>query len=88
MQAKIAEEQGIALLLQLMVAPPSVEIQVEVAYTLGCVVLNNKENQERLKQQTLFKFDSLLELLNSNDDVSKVSDVIPELFFPLCRQCG
>lgn len=68
-QCKIAEEQGISLLVQLMANPPSVEIQVEVAYTLGCVVLSNGENQEKLREETVFKFDILLDLLSSDDDV-------------------
>ena len=70
-QRKIAEENAIATLVQLMLSPQSVEIQVEVAYTLGCVVLSNGENQQRLKEEQCFKFDILLDLLSSDDDVSR-----------------
>ncbi|ELU04066.1 hypothetical protein CAPTEDRAFT_159631 [Capitella teleta] len=72
MQAKISEEQGISLLVQLMLAPPSVDIQVEVAYTLGCVVLSNRENQEKLRQHAHFKFDTLLDLLESKDETLRL----------------
>ncbi len=48
--------------------------QVEVAYTLGCVVLNNRENQENVKEEK-FSFRVLLELLYSSDKV-------------LCPRCG
>ena len=43
---------------------------MEVAYTLGCVVLNNHDNQEKLKEEEDFKFDVLLDLLQSSNKVT------------------
>jgi hypothetical protein len=56
-------------LVQLLVYPPNVEIQVEVASTLGCVVLSNTVNQERLKEHPDFQFEILLDLLKLPDKV-------------------
>ena len=56
--------------------PPTPEIQVEVANTLGCVVLCYTPNQERLREDTPFKFDLLLDLLESDDEVSFVCCVV------------
>ena len=41
----------------------------QVAYTLGCVVLNNSENQDKLHDEPGFKFDILLHLLATADEV-------------------
>ena len=69
-QKHIAEENALTTLVQLLVAPPNKEIQVEVAYTIGCVVLANAENQEKLLEEPGFKYDILLDLLNSGLMVS------------------
>ena len=74
-QDKIAEEGAISTLVQLLVSPPSVEIQVEVAYSLGCVVLGNKENQEKMREEPGFSFQILLELLESSDEVCLAADI-------------
>ncbi len=47
--------------------------QVEVAYTLGCVVLSHQENQEKLREEPGFRFDVLLDLLQSPDKVHVIS---------------
>ncbi len=71
-QRKIAnEERAIPVLVHLFIAPPNVEIQVEVAYTLGCVILSNADNQEKIRDEPLFKFNTLLELLTSEDEVTQ-----------------
>ena len=44
-----------------------------MAYTLGCVVLNNHDNQEKLKEEEDFKFDVLLDLLQSSNKVDTSS---------------
>ncbi|CAL1533328.1 unnamed protein product [Lymnaea stagnalis] len=67
-QGKIADEGGIPVLVHHLAKPPNEEIQVEVAITLGCVVLSNKENQEKLADEPGFKFDILLNLLRAKDD--------------------
>ena len=68
-QRKIAEEGGIPVLVNLLLYPPNDEIQVEVAISLGCVVLSNKENQEKLAEEPSFRFNTLLNLLRSKDQV-------------------
>ncbi len=67
----MAEEQIIPILVNLLASPLREEVQVEVAYTLGCVVLGNRENQERLSEEPLFKHDLLLDLLDTPDSVSQ-----------------
>ncbi|RUS87780.1 hypothetical protein EGW08_004445 [Elysia chlorotica] len=66
-QRKIAEEGAIPVLVNLLLYPPNDEIQVEVAISLGCVVLSNKENQEKLAEEPSFRFNTLLTLLRSKD---------------------
>ena len=68
-QAKIAEEHAIPSLVQLLVSTPSEQIQVEVAYALGCVVLGNRDNQEKLREENGFRFRILLDLLQRPDEV-------------------
>jgi len=65
----MAEENAIGLLVQLLADPPSEEIQVEVAYSLACLVLGNSVNQERLSMEPAFSFDLLLQLLSSPNEV-------------------
>ncbi|XP_070211365.1 ankyrin and armadillo repeat-containing protein-like isoform X4 [Littorina saxatilis] len=67
-QRRIAEEGGIPILVQILLNPPSEEVQVEVAISLGCVVLSNRENQEKLQEEPNFKFDILLDLLRSRNE--------------------
>ncbi|CAG5120159.1 unnamed protein product, partial [Candidula unifasciata] len=66
-QLKIAEEGGLTVLVHLLENAPSKEIQVEVAITLACVTLSCKENQEKLAEEPLFSFDTLLSLLRLKD---------------------
>lgn len=68
-QRKIAEEGAIYYLVQLLNDPPTEEVQVEVAIALGCIVLSNPSNQEKLQEEKDFKFDVLLDLLRSEDEV-------------------
>ena len=68
-QRKIAEEGGIPVLVNLLINPPNEDIKVEVAMALGCVVLSNKENQEKLQEEPGFKFNILLALFRSKDRV-------------------
>ncbi|KAL3832524.1 hypothetical protein ACJMK2_024159, partial [Sinanodonta woodiana] len=79
-QRKIAEEGAVPHLVRLLNKPLSEEIQVEVAMSLGCIILCNPENQEKLTnshlenqdkgqnpEDYLFKFAVLLELLKSKN---------------------
>ncbi|XP_055872246.1 ankyrin and armadillo repeat-containing protein-like [Biomphalaria glabrata] len=67
-QGKIADEGGLPVLVNLLAKPPNDEIQVEVAFTLGTVILSNHENQEKLAEEATFKFDTLLTMLRSKDE--------------------
>ncbi|KAK7484931.1 hypothetical protein BaRGS_00023851, partial [Batillaria attramentaria] len=66
-QRRIADEGGIPILVQILIHPPSEEVQVEVAISLACVVLSNRENQEKLQEEPTFKFELLLDLLKSRN---------------------
>ena len=68
-QRYIAEEGGIPVLVHILMNPPSQEVQVEVAISLGSVVLSNRANQEKLQEEDSFKFDILLNLLTSDEQV-------------------
>ena len=70
-QNKISEEGTIATLVQLLKSSSNELIQVEVATTLGCVILSNKANQEILEEEPLFSVSLLLRLLHSRDEVSR-----------------
>ena len=61
-----------------------------MAYTLGCVVLNNHDNQERLKEEEDFKFDVLLDLLQSSNKVTWTLPPYSQLstYRPICFQSG
>ena len=68
-QRAIAEENAFGVLVSLFLNPPNQNVQVEVAYTIGCLVLGNHENQELLKE-TDFSYLILVQLLNEADPVS------------------
>ena len=90
-QQKIAEEQAIPTLVQLLAKPPNENIQVQVAFTLGCVVLSNRDNQEKLREETEFKFKILLDLLHRPDEVGREIEKTPQRnlqeTFLLCYYC-
>lgn len=65
-QNAIAEENAITLLVEWFLNPPSEDVQVEVAYALGCLVLGNAENQAKLNEEEEFSFNTLRQLLNSS----------------------
>ncbi|XP_052802485.1 ankyrin and armadillo repeat-containing protein-like isoform X4 [Mya arenaria] len=66
-QNKIAEEGAIPLLVQQLNDPISEEVQVEVAISLGCIILSNTKNQDILNEEADFRFEVLLELLKSKN---------------------
>ena len=67
-QRAIAEENTLSILVQLFLNPPNPSVQVEVAYTIGCIVLGNHANQDIL-METNFSFLTLVHLLNGYDKV-------------------
>ena len=68
-QRAIAEENALKILVNLFMSPPNQSVQVEVAYTIGCIVLGNHDNQEILLE-TNFSYMVLVHLLNGYDKVS------------------
>ncbi|OWF40013.1 ankyrin and armadillo repeat-containing protein-like isoform X3 [Mizuhopecten yessoensis] len=67
-QKRIAEENAIPILVGVLNNPLSEKVQVEVATSLGCIILSNSENQEKLQDCENFKFDMLLDLLKSKNE--------------------
>ncbi|XP_033103193.1 ankyrin and armadillo repeat-containing protein-like isoform X2 [Anneissia japonica] len=68
-QAKIAEEHTIQTLVQLLRASHNDMIKVEIAITLGYIILGNKENEALLKEEPAFNIRLLLQLQMSKDQV-------------------
>ncbi|PIK39875.1 hypothetical protein BSL78_23293 [Apostichopus japonicus] len=66
-QEKISEEGAINTLVQLLLASRNEYIRVEIAITLGCIILGNKKNQELLLDESAFSVHLLLDLLYSTD---------------------
>ncbi|XP_071948397.1 ankyrin and armadillo repeat-containing protein-like [Antedon mediterranea] len=69
MQAKIAEENTIQTLAQLLRASNNDMIKVEIAITLGYIMLGNKENEVLLKNEPAFNISLLLDLQKSDDQM-------------------
>ena len=68
-QRKIAEEYTISTLVSIFRSTSNEYIQVEIANTLACIILGNKDNQELLKQEPQFEMQLLLNLLHSKKKV-------------------
>ncbi|XP_030066239.1 ankyrin and armadillo repeat-containing protein [Microcaecilia unicolor] len=66
-QEKIAEEGGLPTLMQLLRAHNSLQIKVETACTLACVVLMNHHLQTELLKNEGFDYTDVLELLQAPD---------------------
>ncbi|PAA83871.1 hypothetical protein BOX15_Mlig007209g2, partial [Macrostomum lignano] len=64
-QSRLAEEGAIELLTELLANSPVPEVQAEAAYSLGCLVLRNGDNQLQLKQLPQFSYSLLLALLDA-----------------------
>ena len=71
-QKRIADENTIALLVQVISDNRSEELRVEAAYTIACLVLANNDNREILKEQTPFRYALMFELLQSEDEVNGI----------------
>ncbi|XP_052246071.1 ankyrin and armadillo repeat-containing protein-like isoform X2 [Dreissena polymorpha] len=66
-QNRIAEEGAIPLLVKQLNEPISDEVQVQVAMSLGCLILSNPKNQDLLNEVPNFKFEVLLDMLKSKN---------------------
>ncbi|XP_078536495.1 ankyrin and armadillo repeat-containing protein isoform X2 [Lissotriton helveticus] len=66
-QTQITEEQAMTALVHLLRTHPSLQIKVEVACTLACIVLRNTSLQNCLQGKEGFKYSDVLELLHAPD---------------------
>ncbi|XP_038077595.1 ankyrin and armadillo repeat-containing protein-like isoform X2 [Patiria miniata] len=66
-QSKIAEENTISTLVSIFLTTRHDYIKVEIANTLACIILGNKENQALLKEEPQFEMQMLLNLLHSKN---------------------
>nr|XP_020849203.1 ankyrin and armadillo repeat-containing protein isoform X3 [Phascolarctos cinereus] len=66
-QQYIVDEQAFPILIQLLRNHPSIQIKVEVACALACIVLKNDKLQDILQEEEGFKYDDVLYLLHSPD---------------------
>ncbi|CAM5147572.1 unnamed protein product [Eretmochelys imbricata] len=66
-QENIVEEQALPILVHLLKNHNSLQIKVEVAYSLACIVLRNSNLQTVLQEEEGFVYSDVLELLNAPD---------------------
>ncbi|XP_043927926.1 ankyrin and armadillo repeat-containing protein-like [Protopterus annectens] len=66
-QQKIVEEQALPILVNLLKHHSSLQVKVEAACTLGCIVLGNTSLQVALKEKEDFSYTDVLELLQSSN---------------------
>ncbi|XP_050772345.1 ankyrin and armadillo repeat-containing protein [Gopherus flavomarginatus] len=66
-QENIVDEQALPILVHLLKNHNSLQIKVEVAYSLACIVLRNSNLQTVLQEEEGFNYSDVLELLNTPD---------------------
>uniref|UniRef100_A0A8C8RZJ2 Ankyrin and armadillo repeat containing n=1 Tax=Pelusios castaneus TaxID=367368 RepID=A0A8C8RZJ2_9SAUR len=66
-QENIVEEQALPILVHLLKSHNSLQIKVEVAYSLACIVLRNSNLQTVLQEEEGFDYSDVLELLSAPD---------------------
>uniref|UniRef100_A0A8C3I6V2 Ankyrin and armadillo repeat containing n=1 Tax=Chrysemys picta bellii TaxID=8478 RepID=A0A8C3I6V2_CHRPI len=66
-QENIVDEQALPILVHLLKNHNSLQIKVEVAYSLACIVLRNSNLQTVLQEEEGFDYSDVLELLNAPD---------------------
>ncbi|XP_068920648.1 ankyrin and armadillo repeat-containing protein [Petaurus breviceps papuanus] len=66
-QQYIVDEQAFPVLINLLRHHPSLQIKVEVACALACIVLKNDKLQDILQEEEGFRYDDVLYLLHSSD---------------------
>ncbi|KYO33714.1 ankyrin and armadillo repeat-containing protein isoform B [Alligator mississippiensis] len=66
-QENIVEEQALPILVNLLKHHNSLQIKVEVAYSLACIVLKNSKLQAVLQEKEGFSYTDVLELLYAPD---------------------
>ncbi|KAK6982765.1 ankyrin and armadillo repeat-containing protein [Biomphalaria glabrata] len=71
-QNSVLQSQGIRFLLALLVHSANEVIQVEAAYTLGCVSMGNKQILKEISKHSDFSFVRILRLLYSNQPIVRL----------------
>ncbi|XP_057614482.1 ankyrin and armadillo repeat-containing protein isoform X1 [Chionomys nivalis] len=66
-QQFVVEENAFPVLIQLLRSHPSLNIKVEVAFSLACIVLGNDLLQKELQEKEGFQYSDVLYLLHSKD---------------------
>nr|XP_048311970.1 ankyrin and armadillo repeat-containing protein isoform X2 [Myodes glareolus] len=66
-QQFVVEENAFPVLIQLLRSHPSINIKVEVAFSLACIVLGNDLLQKELQEKEGFEYSDVLHLLHSKD---------------------
>ncbi|CAO2616248.1 Ankyrin and armadillo repeat-containing protein [Lemmus lemmus] len=66
-QQFVVEENAFPVLIQLLRSHPSLNIKVEVAFSLACIVLGNDLLQKELQEKEGFEYSDVLYLLHSKD---------------------
>ncbi|XP_027252631.1 ankyrin and armadillo repeat-containing protein isoform X3 [Cricetulus griseus] len=66
-QQYVVEENALPVLIQLLRTHPSLNIKVEVAFSLACIVLGNDSLQKELQEKEGFVYSDVLYLLHSKD---------------------
>nr|XP_038940488.1 ankyrin and armadillo repeat-containing protein isoform X2 [Rattus norvegicus] len=66
-QQCVVEENAFPVLIQLLRSHPSINIKVEVAFSLACIVLGNDSLQKELQENEGFEYSDVLYLLHSKD---------------------
>ncbi|XP_063964781.1 ankyrin and armadillo repeat-containing protein-like isoform X3 [Lytechinus pictus] len=67
-QNKIAEEGAIGTLVGILRSSSNPHIKVEIAVTLGAIILGNRSNQKLLEEEPMFSIHLLLQLMNEKDE--------------------
>ncbi|RUS75422.1 hypothetical protein EGW08_016801 [Elysia chlorotica] len=71
-QGTISQSRGIKFLIALMVHSANEEVQVEAAFTLGCVSLGNKEILEEIFQNADFSYVRILKMLYAQNPLVRL----------------
>ncbi|XP_022535803.2 ankyrin and armadillo repeat-containing protein [Astyanax mexicanus] len=66
-QAVIYEENAVAVLLELLQNHESLQVKVQVAQTLACILMGNQKLQKVFWEKEDFSYDTVVELLQSED---------------------
>lgn len=81
LQKAVADARGLVFITALLLSPQPESIRVNAACTLAKLVLNNKENEDKLNKQTEFSYLAVLKLLGSDEaDIRKLAGYALSIF--------